>query len=238
MQRQIGMNEWLSIFFNSDYGPTFVGGTTTVVFIMFLSFAIGHFIGYVYMWTHEAISYSRTFVTSIAALPVIISVMMIVMAGNLLIAFGLLAVFGMIRFRNVLKDTRDTAFIMWTVMEGLTVGTMRFSTALLGALGIGAVFLYLRLTSFGTRHRYDAVVTLRVGDDLVANGRSLRQILSCHARNSQLINERRANDGGVDMAYRVLLRDPNRVDELQAALVQAKGLANVSVFMHSDEAEI
>ncbi len=52
-----------------------------------------------------------------------------------MIAFGLLAVFGMIRFRNVLKDTRDTTFILWTVMEGMTVGTMRFSTALVGRLG-------------------------------------------------------------------------------------------------------
>ncbi|MGA2620277.1 MAG: DUF4956 domain-containing protein [Thermoguttaceae bacterium] len=232
------MNDWVSILFNSDYGPTFVGGTTTIIFIMFLSFAIGHFIGYVYMWTHEAISYSRTFVASIAVLPVIIAVMMVVMAGNLLIAFGLLAVFGVIRFRNVLKDTRDTTFILWTVMEGLTVGTMRFSTALLGALGVGAVFLYLRLTSFGTRHRYDAVVTLRVSGDQLANGRNLRQVMGFHAKNAELINERRANDGGVDMAYRVLLRDPGRVDELQAALVQTEGLANVSVFMHADEAEI
>ena len=232
------MNDWVSILLNSDYGPTFVGGTTTIVFIMFLAFAIGHFIGYVYMWTHEAISYSRTFVASIAVLPVIIAVMMVVMAGNLLIAFGLLAVFGVIRFRNVLKDTRDTTFILWTVMEGLTVGTMRFSTALLGALGVGAVFLYLRLTSFGTRHRYDAVVTLRVSGDLLTNGRNLRQLLGYHATNARLINERRANDGGVDMAYRVLLRDPGRVDELQAVLLQTEGLANVSVFMHDDEAEI
>jgi hypothetical protein len=232
------MNDWVSILFNSDYGPAFVGGTSTIVFIMFLSFAIGHFIGYVYMWTHESISYSRSFVASIAALPVIISVMMVVMAGNLLIAFGLLAVFGVIRFRNVLKDTRDTTFILWTVMEGLTVGTMRFSTALLGALGVGAVFLYLRLTSFGTRHRYDAVVTLRLMGDLVASNRTLRQLIGLHAKNAELINERRANDGGVDMAYRVLLRDPGRVDELQTALTKTEGLANVSVFMHSDEAEI
>lgn len=232
------MNDWVSTLFNSDYGPTFVGGTSTIVFIMLLAFAVGHFIGYVYMWTHESISYSRTFVASMAVMPVIIAVMMVVMAGNLLIAFGLLAVFGVIRFRNVLKDTRDTTFILWTVMEGLTIGTMRFSTALLAAVGIGAVYLYLRLTSFGTRHRYDAVVTLRVSGDLVANSRILGQVLGCHAKNARLINERRANDGGVDMAYRVLLRDPGRLNELQTALVQTEGLANVSVFMHDDEAEI
>jgi len=231
-------NEWISTLFNTDYGPTFVGGTSTIIFIMFLAFAIGHFIGYVYMWSHESISYSRTFVASIAGLPVIVAVMMVVMAGNLLIAFGLLAVFGMIRFRNVLKDTRDTTFILWTVMEGMTVGTMRFSTALLGALGIGAAFMYLRLVSFGTRHRYDAVVTLRVSGDIVATNRNLKHVMGFHAKNTELVNERRANDGGVDMAYRMLLRDPGRVDELQAALVKVEGLANVSVFMHADEAEI
>ena len=232
------MNDWFSMLLNSDYGPTFLGGTNTIVFIMLLAFAVGHFIGYVYMWTHEAISYSRTFVASIAALPVLVAVMMVVMAGNLLVAFGLLAVFGVIRFRNVLKDTRDTTFILWSILEGLTVGTMRFSTALLGAVGIGAVFLYLRLVSFGTRHRYDAVLTVRVTGDLATNGPNLRRVLNLHATRPQMINERRATDGGIDMTYRMLLRDPARVDELQTLLSQTEGLANVAVFMHEDEAEI
>ena len=52
------------------------------------------------------------------------------------------------------------------------------------------------------------------------------------------MNERRSNEGGVDMAYRLLLRDPGRIDELQVALAQTEGLTNVSVFMHDDEAEI
>jgi hypothetical protein len=232
------MNDWLSTLLNSDYGPAFLGGTNTIIFILLLAFAIGHFIGYVYMWTHEAISYSRTFVVSLAVLPALVAVMMIVMAGNLLVAFGLIGVFGVIRFRNVLKDTRDTTFILWSILEGLTIGTMRFSTGGLAALGIGAIYLYLRLTSFGTRHRYDAVVTLRITGDLLETGANLRQVLGMHATRPRLINERRSNEGGVDMAYRVLLRDPSRIDELQVALGQTEGLTNVSVFMHDDEAEI
>jgi hypothetical protein len=108
----------------------------------------------------------------------------------------------------------------------------------LGALGVGGAFLYLRLVSFGTRHRYDAVVTLRVSGDVVATSRNLKHVMGFHATRAELINERRANDGGVDMAYRVLMRDPGRVNELQAALVKVEGLANISVFMHADEAEI
>ena len=49
--------------------------------------------------------------------------------------------------RNVLKDTRDTSFILWVIMEGLAIGTTRFSTAVLSAFGIGAAFLVLRLRS-------------------------------------------------------------------------------------------
>ena len=232
------MNDWISTLLNSDYGPAFLGGTNTIIFILLLAFAVGHFIGYVYMWTHEAISYSRTFVASLAVLPALVAVMMIVMAGNLLVAFGLIGVFGVIRFRNVLKDTRDTTFILWAILEGLTIGTMRFSTGFIAALGIGVIYLYLRLTSFGTRHRYDAIVTLRVTGDLMSTAANLRQVLGKHATRPRLMNERRSNEGGVDMAYRLLLRDPGRINELQAALGQTEGLTNVAVFLHDDEAEI
>ena len=232
------MNEWTNLIFNSDYGAAFTGGTYTIVFIMFLAFAIGHVIGYVYMWTHESISYSRTFVASLAMMPVIVGVMMVVMAGNVLVAFGLLGIFGEIRYRNVLKDTRDTTYVLWSIMEGVTVGTMRFSTAVLALVGVSLVCLYIRLVSFGTRNRYDAVIALRINGDLLAIGANLKQVLRIHALRSTVVTERRVNDGGVDVSYRLLLRDPARFDELQTALAQTEGLSNVSVFLHDDEAEI
>lgn len=232
------MNDWINTLFSSDYGPAFNGGASTVLFVILLAFAIGHFIGFVYMWTHEAISYSRTFVASLAVLPVLIAIMMVVMAGNALIAFGLLAVFGVIRFRNVLKDTRDTTFVLWAIMEGLTVGTLRYSTAFLGTLGVALIFFYLRATSFGTRHRFDAVLSVRLCGDLEDAGTELKRVLDRHVSRATLASERRATDEGVDLNYHLLLRDPSRSDELQADLAAVSGLSNVTVFMHDDEAEI
>ena len=132
------MNDWLDLLLNSDSGTSAVG-SHGLLFTMLLAFILGHFVGFVYMWTHESLSYSRTFVTSLVVLPPLVAVMMILMAGSILVAFGLLAVFGVIRFRNVLKDTRDTVFILWGITEGLGVGTMRYSTAMVGAVGIAAV---------------------------------------------------------------------------------------------------
>jgi hypothetical protein len=209
-----------------------------ILLMIVLAFAMGMFIGFVYMWTHEALSYSRSFVGALAVMPLIVAMLMVAMAGNIFVAFGLLGVFGVVRFRNVLKDTRDTVFILWAIMEGVAVGTTRFSTGAMSALGIGAAFLCLRFISFGSRRRYDAVLSLRVTGEAAARLPVLKQILKRHARRVDLASERRASPEGTDMTYRLLLRDSSRSHELQTELTGVEGFANVSVYMHEDEAEI
>lgn len=210
----------------------------TLLFMLLLAFTTGMFIGFVYMWTHEALSYSRTFVGALAVLPVIVSMLMASMSGSLLVAFGLLAVFGVVRFRNVLKDTRDTSFILWVIMEGLAIGTTRFSTAALSALGVGATFLVLRAMNFGVRNRYDAVLSLRITGDVPAKLQILKDILRRHATRLNLASERRSSTEGTDLSYRLLLRDAARSSELQSELARTEGLQNIAVYMHEDEAEI
>jgi len=210
----------------------------TILFMLLLAFTTGMFIGFVYMWTHEALSYSRTFVGALAVLPAIVAMLMAAMSGSLLVAFGLLAVFGVVRFRNVLKDTRDTSFILWVIVEGLAIGTARFSVALLSAAGIGAAFLLLRFLSFGIRNRYDAILNLRVTGDVVARLGTLRQVLRRHATRLDLASERRSTKEGTDVSYRLLLRDAARSSELQAELSATEGFENVSVYLHDDESEI
>ncbi|MGQ9576928.1 MAG: DUF4956 domain-containing protein [Thermoguttaceae bacterium] len=231
------MNEWLETLFSSDFGARLLEAESTV-FMMLLAFVIGHLVGFIYIWTHEGLSYSRTFVASLVVLPMIIAIMMTVVAGSVLVAFGLLAVFGVIRFRNVLKDTRDTTFLLWAVMEGLAVGTMRYSTALAGSLGVAAVLLYLRLTSFGTRSRYDAVLSLRLTGDLALRLATLNQVLYRYASRSKLATQRRLTDAGADVTFRILLRDAARCDELRSELSRTEGLENVTVFLQEDEAEV
>ena len=230
------MNELVNVLARPDFPGSPDG--RTLVFMLILAFAIGMFIGFVYMWTHEALSYSRTFVSALAVMPLIISMMMASMSGSLLVAFGLLAVFGVVRFRNVLKDTRDTSFILWVIMEGMAIGTTRFATALLGAVGIGAAFLLLWSMSFGLRNRYDAVLSLRVTGDVPVRMQDLKRVLKRHATRLRLASERRSTAEGTDVTYRLLLRDTSRSSELQADLTKTEGVQNVSVYMHDDEAEI
>lgn len=231
------MNEWFNLLFQSDYGGA-GASAETAVFIVLLSFVMGQFIGWVYMWTHKGLSYSQTFVGALVVLPVIVAVMMMLMAGSIIIAFGLLAVFAVVRFRNVLKDTRDTTFILWAIMQGLGVGTMRYSTSLVGLLSIAAILIYLRLTAFGSRHRYDAVLSLRLVGDTAAALAALKTLFRQHTSRALLASEQHLGDQGVELSYRLLLRNPARCRELEQAIAQVAGVRDVSLFPREDESEI
>jgi hypothetical protein len=230
------MNDLLNAITRSDLAGT--ADPLSVLFIIVMAFLAGLVIGFIYMQTHEALSYSRNFVASLAVLPVLVAMIMVAMANSIAVAFGMLGVFGVIRFRNVLKDTRDTSFILWTVMEGMALGTMRFSTALMALVGVSAAYLCLRFVSFGLRQRYDAVLTLRLNGDVPTRLQTLAGILKRHARRQDLASDRRTIKEGTDLSYRLLLRNPARSSELQTELVGTEGFENVSIYLHDDEAEI
>ncbi len=214
-----------------------MGSPDTALLIFLLAFCVGHVIAWVYMWTHTGLSYSQMFTASLLVLPVIVAMVMILMAGNILIAFGLFAVIAIVRFRNVLKDTRDTSFILWAIVEGMAVGTMRFGTALAGCLAISAVFLYVRFTSFGGRHRYDVILSLQWNAESGSND-ALRNVLKRHSVRAQLASQRELDERNQDLSYRLQLRDPSRSRELVSELQATPGIVRVSLYHREDESEI
>jgi len=98
--------------------------------------------------------------------------------------------------------------------------------------------LYFWASSFGTRHHYDLIVNiqwLRPGEELA----ELRQLLRRHSRSAQCASQR-SHEGytGIDLSYRLLLRDPARSDELLAELRALKGVTRVSSLHAGDESEL
>jgi len=231
-----GVDGIIELLFYGDAGPQ-TDGPWTAALILLMSFCIGHIIGWVYMLTHRGLSYSQSFTASLVVVPVIVALIMTLMTGDIVIAFGLLAVFAVVRFRNVLKDTRDTTFILWAIVQGMAVGTLRFSTALIGCLCVAIVFLYLRMTSFGGRHRYDVILSLHVAGEAGLLAR-LKETLGRHSARTEMASQRHLSDEMVDLSYRLLLRDPSRSQELLMELEATEGIAHVSLYHREDESEV
>jgi hypothetical protein len=227
----MNVNSWLDMLLHSDQGA--VSQPVTLVFTLLLAFAIGQMVGWVYLATNTAPDYQRSFVGALVVLPVIVSLLMMLMAGSLMVAFGLLAVFAVVRFRNVLRDTRDTVFILWSIVEGMSVGTSRYSTAVIGALGVAIVLAYLRISNFGAQRSPDGKLCIEISGDLQASRAALHRLFYRHADRWELTKEQSMPGQGQMLTYLLHLRDRTRSGDLREELAGDGNLHEVSYIPQS-----
>ena len=205
---------------------------------LMLAFVCGHAIAWVYMFTHTGLSYSKSFVNSLVVIPTIVSMVMLVLSNNLVTAFGLMAIFAIVRFRNVLRDTLDTSFILSVIVIGMACGTLKFATAIAGCMMICLIMFYIWLTSFGTRHRYDTILNLH-WERPAPEIRVLDDIFGRHTRRSRCVSERTVDgSSGVGFSYRLLLRDPSRLEDLLVELREMDGVSRVTGLKAEAESEV
>jgi hypothetical protein len=205
---------------------------------LLLSFACGHVVSWVYMMTHSGLSYSRSFVNALIVMPPIVALVMLVLSNNLITAFGMMAVFAIVRFRNILRDTLDTTYILISLVIGMACGTQKFASTIIGTALVATAMLYLWYTSFGSRHRYDLIVNLhwaRSSKELT----ELTRVLDRHSWKAHLASQR-SHEGyeGTDLSYRLLLRDSNRVEDLLNELREIAGVSRVTSMLAEDESEL
>jgi len=205
---------------------------------LLLAFVCGQTIAWIYMFTHSGLSYSRAFVNSLVVIPIIVALVMMVLTNNLVTAFGMMAVFAIVRFRNILRDTLDTSFVLASIVLGLSCGTQRFGTAVVGCIMLALVLLYVWYTGFGSRHRYDIIVNLHWARSL-AELKDLRRLLHRHSRKAICASQRSGHDfEGTDLSYRLLMRDPERLDDLLEELRGLRGVSRVTGLQAEDESEL
>src|SRR6266852_2580571 len=116
--------DWLETFFQGDFGSG-PPNWPAMILCLLLAFGCGHIIAWVYMMTHSGLSYSRSFVNSLIIMPVIVSLVMMVLSNNLITAFGMMAVFAIVRFRNILRDTLYTAYVLTVIVIGMATGSQQ-----------------------------------------------------------------------------------------------------------------
>jgi hypothetical protein len=163
---------------------------------------------------------------------------MTVLSNNLITAFGMMAVFAIVRFRNILRDTLDTTYVLTAIVIGMATGTQKFASAVIGTGLVAAIMIYLRTTSFGSRHRYDLIVTLHWSRSLKELP-DLSRVLDRHSWKTYLASQR-SHEGyeGTDLSYRLLLRDPSRVEDLLSEMRQVTGVSRVTSMLAEDESEV
>lgn len=124
-----------------------------VVFNIFFVLVMELIIAWVYRKTHRALSYSQSFIFTMILMGLIATVIMMVIAENIVGAFALLGAFSLIRFRTIVKETRDIAFIFFALAIGVAGGTNNYVVAGIGTVLISLIILFFDKINFGSAVR-------------------------------------------------------------------------------------
>ena len=221
-----GSNRWFA-----DYS------LESILLSLLLSFVLGQLIAWIYAWSHSGLSYSRSFTQSLVLMTLVVSMVMFVIGNSIITAFGLLGALALIRFRNVLKDTRDTVFVFIALVVGMAVGSQRFMTAIIGTIALALAVLYLNMTSFGTLGRFDGYLTCRLGSGLDRS--EVVRLLHRFCRAIKPVSTRQSGEEeGAELVYQVGLRDRERGGELLDELRGLEGMQHVSLVLRNELSEV
>lgn len=104
------------------------------------SVAMGIVIFISYRFTHTGTVYSHKFNITLITLTVLTTVVMTIIGHNIALSLGMVGALSIIRFRTSIKDSRDTIYIFWTIVVGISAGVGNY---MVGSMGSAAVFLLL-----------------------------------------------------------------------------------------------
>ena len=116
---------------------------TAILINLVLALVFGLFIQMIYARTHRG-GVSSSFLLTVLLVTVIAAAAMMIINNNLVVAFGLLGAFSIIRFRTVLKDTADITFIFLSLVAGMGVGTGNYRIVFFTLLLVACIMIFVR----------------------------------------------------------------------------------------------
>lgn len=118
---------------------------------LLLAAALSAFLALVYHWTEREAPEKRVFMPSLVLLSMAIAAAMAVIGNDLARAFGLVGAVSIIRFRTSIRDSKDMAFVFFTIVIGMACGLQFRLMALLTTAAASAVVCLLAAIRFGGR---------------------------------------------------------------------------------------
>jgi hypothetical protein len=196
-----------------------------VVFNSLMAFILGLFISYTYKKTHQGLSYSQSFVLTIIFVTIIIGFVMMVIGNSLARAFALVGALSIIRFRTVVKDTKDTAYVFMALAVGMGAGTGNYFIAIYATAFMTGVAWILYKFNFGVQRSSDFI--LRFYFDKTVDGNYVAYI-NQHSDNNALLHMEPSGDNKkLYMTYDISLKEDVDMNNFITDFSKISGVSEV-----------
>ena len=104
---------------------------------------LGVVVAWIYKRTRPASDTSSSLAVTLVLLSILIAMVTQVIGDNVARAFSLVGALSIVRFRTVVRDTVDTAFVIFAVAVGMAVGASHASVALSGIVIVGVAAWFM-----------------------------------------------------------------------------------------------
>ena len=220
------MPEWL----NESLSTSSTASPLLLAWRIGAAILLGGAVAGIYRWARRGETVPATFLTTLVLLSTIIAMSTQVIGDNVARAFSLVGALSVVRFRTVVKDTQDTAFVIFAVVVGMAAGANHLSVALVGLalVGVASLVLWPR-PCINEWASVESILSLRI---TFADGvhSAVEQFLTTVAQRSTMISVSIARQGAcLDLTYRVRLRSGYAPATVVAELNLMKGVENVEL---------
>ena len=144
--------------------------TTGAITCIGLSIVLGLIISLIYIFSDRRKKYSSHFAFSLAILPVIVCVVIMIVGSDIARAISLGGVFALVRFRSVPGDSKDITNVFFAMAVGLACGMGYVPLAIIVTVVVGIVYFTLNFTQYGVRRNETKQLRITVPENLNFNG--------------------------------------------------------------------
>ena len=176
-----------------------------------VSVVLGVLIAVIYM---QQGNYSKNFVVTLAMMPVLVQVVIMLVNGNVGTSVAVLGTFGLVRFRSVPGTSREIANIFFAMAVGLATGMGYITFAVAMVVVVGGMFLILGKTSFGERKYDEKDLRITIAEDLDYTD-IFEDIFQEYTSKCSLEQVKTTNLGSMyELRYHITLKDAKKEKEM------------------------
>ena len=197
---------------------------------LLLAFILGVIVSLIYKKTHKGLSYSQSFMITNIFVAIIVCMVIMIIGNNLARAFALVGALSIIRFRTVVKDTKDTAFIFWSLAVGMASGTGSYFLAISGTIFLGIIAIILHKTNFGSFIKSEFILQFMLEKK---NNQITDQYINLIKKFSNsytlLSSENSSNGERIKLNFDIVLKEEKDQTELLKELSNIKGISETVI---------
>lgn len=195
-----------------------------------LAFLLGGAVAGIYWATHRRDeTLVPSFLSTLVLLSILIAMATQVIGDSVARAFSLVGALSIVRFRTVVEDTRDTAFVICSVTVGMAAGAGHVLVAVVGLPVVALAAVLMRPRSAHLAACPYWTLLLRVGLSQAPN-EVVATLLREHFSEWHLLATSTARQGAaLEMTYKVRLRTSADVAAAVAAINRAEGVQSVEI---------